>query len=84
MLVLHITQIQEVGSNSPIRKATLKAVNEKEPSALLHTFSAVSIGTLLDNESFRIAISLRTSMCTQHTCKCESIVDENGLHGISC
>ena len=45
-----------------------------------------AIGTLLDKESFRIAISQRLGLpvCAPHKCRCGAIVDRYGLHPLSC
>ena len=45
-----------------------------------------AISTLLDNESFRIAISQRLvlTVCAPHKCRCGAIVDRYGLHPLSC
>ena len=45
---------------------------------------STAMGTLLDNESFRIAISQHLTVCTQHKCRCGATVDRYGLHTISC
>ena len=47
---------------------------------------STAIGTLLDNESFRIAISqcLGLPVCAPHKCHCGAIVDRYGLHPFSC
>ncbi|XP_074026320.1 uncharacterized protein [Leptinotarsa decemlineata] len=58
----------------------------KESGAWLNALPVASLGTLLDDESFRIAVGLRmgSSICVSHTCVCGSIVDEKGTHGLSC
>ena len=47
---------------------------------------STAIGTLLDNESFLIAISqcLGLPVCAPHKCRCGAIVDRYGLHPLSC
>lgn len=67
-------------------RARILANNSKESGAWLNEFPFTSLGTLLDNQSFRIAVSLRLGMkvCVQHTCICGKQVDEMGLHGLSC
>ena len=52
----------------------------------MNCLSSTAIGTLLDNESFRIAISQRLGLpvCAPHKCHCGAIVDRYGLHPISC
>jgi len=67
-------------------KARLLAVSSTESGAWLNALPVASLGTLLDNESFRIAVGLRlgSPICAKHFCKCGSTVDEQGLHGLSC
>jgi hypothetical protein len=55
----------------------------------LHAHPSTSLGTLLDNQSFRISICLRLGIpiCiyVPHPCTCTcEIVDKLGLHGLSC
>ena len=51
-----------------------------------HCPPSTAIGTLLDNESFRIAISQRLglSVCAPHKCRCGAIVERYGQHPLSC
>ncbi|XP_037034393.1 uncharacterized protein LOC119073191 [Bradysia coprophila] len=73
-------------STSITSKARLLANNNKETGAWLNAFPFASLGTLLDNQSFRIAVSLRLGLplCVPHTCICGKEVDELGLHGLCC
>ena len=52
----------------------------------MNCLPSTAIGTLLDNESFRIAISQRLDLtvCAPHKCRCGAIVDRYGLHPLSC
>ena len=52
----------------------------------MNCLPSTAIGTLLDNESFRIAISqhLGLPVCVPHKCRCGAIVDRYGLHPLSC
>jgi ubiquitin C-terminal hydrolase len=72
--------------NTNTEKARLKAVCCKESGAWLNAIPSSSIGTLMDNETFRIAIGLRLGLrlTISHTCKCGSTVDEKDYHGLSC
>ena len=47
---------------------------------------STAIGTLLDKESFQIAISQRLGLpvCAPHICHCGTIVDRYGLHPLTC
>lgn len=73
-------------STNDIAKARMLANNAKESGAWLNTFPFSTLGTLLDNQSFRIAVSLRLGIpvCVTHTCICGEQVDEMGLHGLCC
>ena len=66
--------------------ARFKALQCKESNAWLHAIPSSNIGTVMDNNSLRICIGLRLgcNICSAHTCKCESLVSPNGLHGLSC
>ena len=52
----------------------------------MNCLPSTAIGTLLDNESFRIAISQRLGLpvCAPHKCRCGAIVERYGLHPLSC
>jgi hypothetical protein len=67
-------------------QARLLALKEKESGAWLHAFPSTIIGTLLDNQCFKISICLRLGipMCVPHQCTCGEIVDKLGHHGLSC
>jgi hypothetical protein len=70
----------------PIDQARILACQIKESGAWLNALPSRSLGTLLDNDTFRISIGLRLGckICTNHKCKCGAMVDELGLHGLSC
>jgi len=67
-------------------KARLLAVQTKESGAWLNALPSPSLGTLLENSSFRIAIALRVGqpLCEPHKCTCGENVDKLGYHGLSC
>ena len=52
----------------------------------MNCLPSTAIGTLLDNESSRIAISQRLGLpvCAPHKCRCGAVVDRYGLHPLSC
>jgi hypothetical protein len=52
-------------------QARLLALQEKESGAWLHALPSTNLGTLLDNQCFRISICLRLGipMCVPHPCK---------------
>jgi hypothetical protein len=70
----------------PSEKACFLAANVKESGAWLNVIPSRNLGTLLDNESFRIAVSLRLGLtiCHPHTCKCGKDIDEFARHGLAC
>ena len=67
-------------------KARLIEAAAPHSGAFLHVRPCSSLGTRLDNSSFRIAIALRLGapVCLPHTCVCGVSVDRTGIHGLSC
>ena len=67
-------------------RVKLLATAQKENGAWLNALSVSSLGTLLDSESFRVAIALRTvaDVCIPHSCHCCGRMDSRGLYGLSC
>ena len=67
------------------RLACLSSATQPNSGAWMNCLPSTAIGTLLDNESFRIAISQRLglSVCAPHKCHCGAIVDRYGLHPLS-
>jgi len=45
-----------------------------------------SCGLRLSDDAVRVAVALRLgcSVCIAHTCRCRSLVDTHGLHGLVC
>ena len=68
------------------RLACLSSATQPNSGAWMNCLPSTAIGTLLDNESFRIAISQRLGLpvCAPHKCRCGPIVDRYGLHPLSC
>ena len=68
------------------RLACLSSARRHNSGAWMNCHPSIVIDTLLDNESFRIAISQRLGLpvCTLHKCRCGAIVDRYGLHPLSC
>ncbi|XP_021957065.1 uncharacterized protein LOC110853130 [Folsomia candida] len=66
--------------------ARLCALRDKYAGIWLNALPSPQIGTLLSNEAFRIAISLRLGcdVCQPHTCPCGAQVSSRGYHGLSC
>ena len=67
-----------------VSRARLMA--QKEGGAWLNALPVSSPGTLLDPESFRVAVALRVGadVCIPHSCRCSGRRDSRGLHGLSC
>ena len=69
-----------------VSRARLLATTQKESGSWLNALPVPSLGTLLDSESFRIAIALRVGadICIPHSCRCGRMMKSEGLHGLSC
>jgi hypothetical protein len=67
-------------------KARLLGVIGNKSGAWLNALPSPMLGTLLNNDSFRIAIALRIGapICCPHTCQCGAMVNIYGTHGLSC
>ena len=67
-------------------KARLIAAAAPFSGAFLHARPCSSLGTRLDDSSFRIAVALRLGapVCLPHDCVCGEKVDSLGRHGLSC
>ena len=67
-------------------RARLLPTAQKESGAWLNTLPVSPLGTLLDSESFRVAIALRVDadVCIPHSFRCGGGMDSRGLHGLSC
>lgn len=52
----------------------------------MHALPSPHFGTLLDNESIRVAVAFRLGcdVCEPHICICGSMVERNGHHALSC
>ena len=69
-----------------VSRARMLATAQRESGAWLNTLPVSSLGTLLDSESFKVAIALRVDadVCIPHSCRCGGRMDSRGLHGLSC
>ena len=69
---------------SPAEQAL--AAGTPDAGLWLNALPSPSLGTHLDDESFRIAAALRLGcpICQPHLCPCGAQVEENGHHGLSC
>ena len=58
-------------------RARLLATAQKESGAWLNALPVLLLGTLLDSESFRVAIALRVGadVCIPHSCCCDGRMD---------
>ncbi len=67
-------------------KARFQALKRPESNAWLTSLPSAALGTLLDNNTFRISLGIRLGckLCQSHTCICGDMVDEFGLHGLHC
>ncbi|XP_061706793.1 uncharacterized protein LOC133517477 [Cydia pomonella] len=67
-------------------RARLLATAEWESGLWLQALPSPSIGTLIDNSTFRLAACLRLETITNvpHRCRCGAMVDSYGHHGLSC
>lgn len=67
-------------------KARFLALQKTESNVWLNSLPSSSLGTLMDNNTFRIALGIRLGckICQKHVCICGDMVDEYGLHGLHC
>lgn len=78
--------VESLPLSSKADMARYKSSIQKESNAWLSVLPSKAIGTLLDNNSFRISVALRLGcdICIPHTCHCGAHVDRTGTHGLSC
>ena len=71
---------------SSVDHARFLALQTPEAGSWLHAIPSSTIGTLLENQSFKIAIALRLGckICHTHQCICGGTVDSFGHHALSC
>ena len=69
-----------------VSRARLLATAQRESVAWLNALPVSLLGTLLDSESFRVAIALTVcaEVCIPHSCRCGGWMDSRVLHGLSC
>ena len=63
-------------------KSRLLAVTSSHSGDWLHALPIASCSLRLENEDIRVAVGLRIGAA--HQCPCGSLVEVNGLHGLSC
>lgn len=73
-------------ATSSMEKARLLAAYEHESGFWLHAYPSIQCGTLLDNNSLRLAVGLRlgADIVVPHRCPCGAEVDRLGHHSLSC
>lgn len=80
------SKLHELRTEEKEEQARLLAIQRPESGAWLHSLPSKAIGTLLDNNAFRIIVGLRlgVSICVPHTCDCGQQVNSKGRHGLKC
>lgn len=73
-------------SGDQVSRARMLAASCRESGLWLHALPVPTLGTLLEPETFRIAVALRVgaNVCQSHKCRCGREMDTRGLHGLSC
>lgn len=73
-------------ASSGSSEARLRAVSTPESGARVHALPSPNLGTLLDDDSLRVAAALRLGgkVCEPHLCTYGSMVEANGHHALSC
>ena len=84
--IAEATKTRLLESSDQLARARILASSCKESGVWLHAFPVLSLGTMLEPETFRIAIALRVGadVCEPHKCRCGRMMDSRGLHGLSC
>jgi hypothetical protein len=67
-------------------QARLSAAQGSVSSAWLRAYPSINLGLKLNNKQTRVAMALRLGckVCETHTCVCGQVVQDDGLHGLSC
>ncbi|XP_011555023.3 uncharacterized protein LOC105386209 [Plutella xylostella] len=75
-----------LSSQSGVELARLRAVTQPESGIWLHALPSLQLGTLMDDDSLRVAVALRLgcNVCHPHRCVCGAQVDARGRHGLHC
>ena len=75
-----------LNTNNPWNHCRLLAAQESLTAAWSEAFPIASVGNVLNPDELRIAIALRTGakIFESTKCRCRKMVDELGLHGLSC
>ena len=69
-----------------VTMARLSAASYPESDVWLNAIPVPSLGSHLEPEVLRIAIALKigAKVCERHTCRSGRMMNERGLHGLSC
>ena len=75
-----------LNSANQVHAARLHAAAAPHSGAWLQALPCPNLGLHLDDDSLRIAIALRigADVCEPHRCRCGTLVDALGHHGLSC
>jgi len=76
----------ESSYSDPQQKARFLAAASPHCGDWLLALSITACGLRLSDEAVRVAVALRLgcSVCVPHSCRCGSLVDAQGLHGLVC
>lgn len=72
-------------TQSTVQRARLLAAAFEGSGVWLNALPASTVSNLLDDESLKISVSLRSGalICQPHECICKAAVDASGHHGLS-
>ena len=73
-------------SANQIHNARLLAAATPHSGAWIHALPIPELGLHMDAESIRVAVALRLGapVCEPHRCRCGTLVDRLGHHGLAC
>lgn len=76
--------IESLQFSSEVDVARFKASLSHESSLWLSTLPSKNVGTMLDDNTFRLSVAIRVGaeICHQYTCICGTTVDSFGIHGL--
>lgn len=82
----HRRLADSISEDEHLQKARRNAVATPESGAWLSALPAAVLGTLVDDEVFRVCIGLRigSKLCAKDVANCGKNVDEYAYHGLSC
>ena len=73
------------GANT-LERARLLGAQAPHSGSWLQSVPIANVGTMLDNQALRVAIALTvgSTVCEPFPCPCGAVVDQMGLHPLSC